>query len=302
MTPAPARRILELARAAGAASIAVVGTSKNAGKSVVIRALLDELARQGTAHGLCSIGRDGEAVDALDGSPKPRFFLRAGVQLALPAALVPRSPALEIVAATDETSALGRIVLARVRAPGAFEIAGPPTAAAVRRIADELVARTGFALVDGAVDRTAALRGGGDAIVVAVGAATAATPELAAEAAGALLARLRLPVAGATADAVRIGGALTADAAAAFVRAGEARPIVVPDATHVAFGGRTFLAIAARLDLRVETPLRPIACSIASFSRDRAFEPRRFAAAVAKRTGLPVVDVYAGTVTAGAAA
>jgi hypothetical protein len=83
--------------------------------------------------------------------------------------------------------------------------------------------------------------------------------------------------------------------AAAFVRARETRPIVVPDATHVAFGGRTFLAFAAKLDLRCERPLRPIACTVASLALERRFEPRAFARAVARRTGLPVFDVFAGT-------
>jgi hypothetical protein len=298
----PAAELLALGRASGAASIAVIGTSKNAGKSVVVAALAAALAREGSAFGLCSTGRDGEAIDAIDGAAKPRFFLRPGATVALPAALVPRTPALEILETTAESGALGRIVLARVRAPGFVEIAGPPTASALRRIADALVARCGYALVDGAVDRIAALRGGADAVVVAVGAATAATPALAVDAVAALVARLRLPVAADGIDAVRIVGALTAEDAAAFVRAGESRPIVVGDATHVAFGGRTFLSLRARLDLRCARALRPIACTVASLSRDRSFEPRAFARAVARRTGLPTFDVYAGTVALAASA
>ncbi len=291
----PAAAILALAGSSGARSLVVVGTSKNAGKSVVIRALADGLARTGRPYGLCSIGRDGEAVDALDGGAKPRFFLRPGAVVALPAALVPRSPALEFLADSGETSALGRILVARVRAPGYVEVAGPPSASALRRVIRALEAIAGFVLVDGAVDRLAALAGGEDAVVVAVGAASAPTLALAADGAAALVARLRLPVRPPGDDVVRIAGALTAADAFELIRRGESRPIVVADATHAAFGGRTFATIAARLDLRVERAIRPVACTVAPLGRDRTFEPEAFARAVAERTGLPTFDVFAST-------
>jgi hypothetical protein len=287
--------LVESARAIGASSIAVVGTSKNAGKTVTVGAIAAALARARTPFGLCSIGRDGEAVDALDATPKPRFFLRPGVTVATATALLPRSPALEIVAATGERSALGPIVLARVRAPATVELAGPPSAAALRRVVRLLFGLgNSFVAIDGAVDRIAALRDGDDAIVAAVGAAGAPTPARAVDDVHALVARLRLRAWDPGRESVRVEGALTALAAAAFARAGERRQIVVRDATRVAFGGRTFLAFAARLDLRCERELRPVACTIASLAAERSFEPRNFLRAVAARTALPAYDVYAG--------
>lgn len=285
--------MLARADAIGASSLAVVGTSKNAGKSVAIGDVARALGARGAPYGLCSIGRDGEAFDALDASAKPRFFLRAGAIVATAAALVPRSPALEILEVTRERSALGAIVLARVRAPGFVEVAGPPSAASLRRIVQRLAAHARFVLIDGAVDRIAALREGGDAIVVAVGAAGAPTMEHAVDDASALVARLRVPPVDAGAPLVRVEGALTAAAAAAFAREGERRQIVVRDATHITFGGRAFLGIAARLDLRCEVALHPIACTVAPRGVERSFEPRAFARAVARRTGLPAYDVYA---------
>jgi hypothetical protein len=288
--------LLTRARAIGASSLAVVGTSKNAGKSVAIAALADALAREGTAFGLATIGRDGEALDALEATSKPRFLLRPGATVATATGLVPRTPALEILSVTNERSALGAIVLARVRAPGFVEIAGPPTASALRRVVAALAARAPFVLVDGAVDRIAALRDGGDAIVVAVGAAGAPTFSHAVDDAAALVARLRLPVVGDARDAVRIDGALTASIAVAHARSGDPRPLVVADPTHVAFGGRTFLELARLLDIRCERSLAPVACTVAPMGPERQFEPRAFARAVAARTGLPTYDVYAGTV------
>ncbi len=289
--------LLARARAIGAPSIAVVGTSKNAGKSVVISALATSLAASRSPFALCSIGRDGEASDALDAGAKPRFFLRPGATFATAAALVPPSPAVEILGVTAERSALGPIVLARVRTPGYIEVAGPPSAAALRRVALALGADGRLVLVDGAVDRIAALRDGEDAIVVAVGTTNAPTPARALDDVEALVARLRLPVADVTRERVEIDGALTAATAAAFARAGESRQIVVADPTHVTFGGRAFLELSARLDLRCERTLRVIACSVAPLGPQHGFEPLSFARAVAARTRLPVVDVYADLIT-----
>ncbi len=292
-----ARALLARARAGGATTLAVVGTSKNAGKSVVVAALARECERVGEAYALASIGRDGEAVDALDAAPKPRFYLRPGACVATAAALVPRTPALEIVRVTEERSALGAIVLARVRAPGFVELAGPPHASALRRIVWELQAYAPLVIVDGAVDRVAALRDGDDAIVVAVGAASAPTLARAVDDVAALVARLALPAVGDAADPVRVAGALTARLMADHARAfGRTRPLVVADPTHVVCGGRTLLELLARVDLRCERTLRPIACTVAPLGRERAFEPRAFARAVAERTGLPTYDVFAQSV------
>jgi len=299
-----AATLLARARAAGSSSLAVVGTSKNAGKSVVVSALADALERSATPYGLCSIGRDGEAADALDGAPKPRFFLRPGATFATAVGLLPRSPAVEIVALTNERSALGTLALARVRAPGYIEIAGPPSASALRRIVRALANRVPFVVIDGAVDRIAALRGGDDAVIIAVGAASAPSLGRAVDEVSALVARLRLPRCdcGDERDVVAIAGALTASAAAQYARLRERRQIVVEDGTHVAFGGRTYLELAAGLDLRCRRPLRPIACTVAPLGPERAFEPRAFARAVALATGLPTYDLYANTVAESGAA
>jgi hypothetical protein len=289
--------LVERARAAGASSLAVVGISKNAGKTVAVGAVAGALSREGARFGLCSIGRDGESSDVLDGAPKPRFYLRAGTNVATAAALLPRSPALEILAHSGEVCALGPIVLARLRAPGFVELAGPPSADALRRVVRALFAHgSEFVAIDGAVDRVAALRDGEDAIVAAAGAASAPTQARAVDEVQALVARLGLRAYDPAREAIVLDGALTAGAAAAFARAGERRQIVVRDGTRVAFGGRAFLALSARLDLRCLRELRPVACTIASIGVERSFEPRSFLEAVAARTGLPAFDVYAGAV------
>ena len=56
--------------------LAFVGLAKNTGKTVALTTLLRELAERGERVGVTSIGRDGEARDAIDRRiAKPRIHL-----------------------------------------------------------------------------------------------------------------------------------------------------------------------------------------------------------------------------------
>lgn len=287
--------LLDLARAAGARDVAVVGTGKNAGKTVVVRALLNAANARGARVGITSVGRDGESVDALDALAKPRFYLAEGTVVATAAATLPTSPASEVIDVTDVATAIGPLLFARVCRPGFYEIAGAPSASGTR-FALERMARyeTDMLLLDGAIDRIAALAGGGEAVVVAVGAATAATIEQAAQRARALVARLSIAAFDPSLPFVRLTGALTAQRAAALIARHETRQIVVRDPTRIVLDGRAFDGFSRALHLRCERPLLPIAVTIASIGRERYFEPRAFAHAVSEAANLPVFDVYAG--------
>ncbi|HEY8321483.1 MAG TPA: hypothetical protein VIG46_06845 [Candidatus Baltobacteraceae bacterium] len=285
--------LLDLALRDGAAAIAVVGTGKNAGKTVTTRALLEAL--RGRCVGLTSIGRDGEAVDIGDASSKPRLRLEPGTIVATARAVLPVSPASEILDTSDLMTAAGPLLYARVRMAAQYELLGAPTASGVRASLDRMRALGAeVTLLDGAVDRVAALAGGDEAIVVATGAATAATVEEAVDDVRALVARLALPVVDEREPALRIDGALTATMVAAFAARGETRQIVVGDPTRIALAGRAFDGAMRRLTLRCERPLRVVAVTVASIGTDRYFEPAGFARAVAAATGLPTFDVYAG--------
>jgi hypothetical protein len=95
-------------------------------------------------------------------------------------------------------------------------------------------------------------------------------------------------------DAVYIDGALTAASAARLIADREHRQVVVGDPTQIALSGKAATNALTRLDVRCRRPLRVVACTIASIGRERSFEPRAFARAVADATGLPAFDVYAG--------
>jgi hypothetical protein len=285
--------LLDIATRDGARGIAVVGTGKNVGKTVTTRALLGAL--RGRCVGLTSIGRDGEAVDIGDALAKPRLYLEPGTILATARAVLPASPASEILATSDLMTAAGPLLYARVRSAAHFEILGAPTASGVRVSLAQMRAHGAeITLLDGAVDRVAALAGGDDAIVVATGAATAATVGDAVEEVRALVARLTVASVDGGEPALRLEGALTATLVAEFLARGETRQIVVRDPTQIALAGKAFDGAARRLRLRCERPLRVVAVTVASIGRDRYFETAAFARAVARATGLPTFDVYAG--------
>lgn len=286
--------LFEVARAAGARSAFVVGTGKNVGKTVAMRAMYGAATRARLCVGLTSIGRDGEAYDAGDAQPKPRLWLSPGTIVATARDVLPRSPAGEILALSDLRTAAGSLALARVMTSSYYELVGPPTASGVRTTVDRLLDHADYTIVDGAVDRVAALAGGNDAIVVACGAAAASTQREAVDDVGALVARLRVPRFDEGRPAIFVDGALTPARAARYIAARERQQIVVRDPTQIALTGKAASHAFAALTLRCERPLKVVAVTVASIGRDRSFEPASFLRDVAGVTGVPAFDVYAG--------
>ena len=284
--------IMQLWNESGASSLFVVGTGKNVGKTVAMRAIYRACIDDGSTCALTSIGRDGEAVDMGDAAPKPRLWLEPSTVVATARDVLPHSPASELLSFTPYATAAGALVYARVHVAAHYELIGPPNASALRAVVHDLSTFAQRTLVDGAVDRIAALAGGDDAIVVACGAGAAQTMSEAVDDVRALVVRLRTP-AYEGGEARKIEGALTPAIIAQLIREGERRAVVVRDPTQITLGGKAALHAYERLAIRCERPLRVIAATVASIGRERVFEPRAFARDVARATGLPTFDVYA---------
>jgi hypothetical protein len=161
--------------------VAVVGLAKNTGKTETLNALLRELRAQGRTVGVTSVGRDGEARDAIDARiEKPAVTLAAGSLVASTDALL-RASALpyELLEQTGLRTPLGRVLIARLTCEGAVEVAGPGAAQDVRAVADAMLAHGAeLVLVDGAIDRRAASSPAVcDGVVLATGAVLAEEPE-----------------------------------------------------------------------------------------------------------------------------
>jgi hypothetical protein len=282
--------LLELARTANAGSIFVVGIGRDVGKTTALRAVYGAACEAGVRIGLASSG--------VAATRKPRLWLEPQTVFVTTRGGLARAPAAELIKLSRLRSPTGVLLYARVASSGFYELAGPPTASGVREIVDGLASLSGMALIDGAVDRVAALAGSDGAIVVSCGAAAAKTMQEAVDEIAALVARLRVPRFDAAEPAVQLDGALTASHAAALIAARETRQIVVRDPTQIALSGKAGARAIAQLRIRCRRPLRVIAATVASIGPERTFEPRAFAGAVAKATGLPAFDVYAGTRTA----
>jgi hypothetical protein len=161
--------LYDLWETGGSRSVIVVGTAKNVGKTTTVAALLEVAEGRGLRVGLTSIGRDGEAFDAVDDAPKPRIFVRPGTVVAAGRALLPHARAIEILE-EHERSALGPIVFYRSKLPQHVEISGAPTARAMRSVIERLLALgTDRVIVDGAIDRVAVASSGRDCLIVATG-------------------------------------------------------------------------------------------------------------------------------------
>lgn len=288
------RAIVDLATADGTRSLFVVGIGKNVGKTVTARAAYEAAYARNLRVGVASVGRDGESADIADGAPKPRLFLRPGTVFATAREALPRSPAVELLERSALQTAAGPLLFARVVQAAHYELIGPPSASGVRDVVAVLGACCDAIVIDGAIDRVAALAGLDGSIVIAAGASAAATMNEAVDAIGALARRLRVAAYDPNREALEIAGALTPARAAQLIAARETRQIVVRDPTQIALTGRAAAHAFDRLLIRCRRPLRVVAATVASIGRERSFDPRAFARAVAAATGLPTFDVYAG--------
>jgi hypothetical protein len=285
--------LLQLWEASAARSLVVVGTGKNVGKTVTLRAIYRACVQRNLVCGLTSIGRDGEAVDIVYALAKPRIWLDRQTVVATARDVLPRSPASEMLALSHHVTAAGPLAYARVRSAAHYELVGPPSASALRAVVGDLLALCPRVLIDGAIDRIAALAGAQDAVVVACGAAAARTLDEAVDDVHALVSRLQVPRFDGGDEPLHIEGALTPALTARLIRARERRAIVVRDPTQIVLAGKAALHAFEHLTIRCERPLHVIAATIASIGRERTFDPRAFAHEVARATRLPTFDVYA---------
>jgi hypothetical protein len=141
-----------------AARVALVGLAKNTGKTVTLGAILSELEARGETIGVTSIGRDGEATDAIDDAiAKPPIRLPAMALVATTDRLLERSDVrAEVPVRTEHRTPLGRVVVARLLERGTVEVAGPVAAQDVGEVVETMRRLgAGRVMVDGSIDRRA---------------------------------------------------------------------------------------------------------------------------------------------------
>jgi hypothetical protein len=192
-------RFLQIARLEGLRSLALVGLSKNAGKTTCLNHLIRAWQQAGNPRplALTSIGRDGEKEDVLNGQPKPRIYIHSGTYLATAESSLSRCDALlDILALSGIRTNFGEVVICKALSDGYVELAGPSQASDLLECERILRAQDPalFFVVDGALSRRAQAGGGlTQALILAVGAETSANPEELAEITAHALTLLSVP-------------------------------------------------------------------------------------------------------------
>jgi hypothetical protein len=138
-------------------TIAIVGLSKNAGKTTVLNALVRRFS--GRLHlGLMSIGVDGEERDAWSGREKPVIPVLEGMLVASASMALDVNPGhWEILESCGIDSTMGEVFLARAKQETRVKLAGIPTREKALK-ATRLLKEAGadLVLLDGAYDRKSA--------------------------------------------------------------------------------------------------------------------------------------------------
>lgn len=192
--------LFDLAGLENLQSLALIGMSKNAGKTTCLNHIIAswQASDQMRPLALTSIGRDGETEDILSGRAKPRIYIPAGTLIASAEGALQRSDALlEILELTNIRTAFGEVIICRALSDGYVELAGPGASEEMASISDLLRQHSPDCLfiIDGALSRRSQAGSGvSEAVILAVSAGTSAVPEILAEKTAFALELLQTPL------------------------------------------------------------------------------------------------------------
>jgi hypothetical protein len=136
---------------------AIVGMTKNVGKTVTLNYLIRKFELSGVITGLVSAGYDGESFDRLNLKSKPRIYAPKNSFVATAKACFEAAEAdLEMIEQSSYSTPLGPVYLGKVRRAGNIELAGPASASGLKALLNAmLVLGAEHVLVDGAINRLA---------------------------------------------------------------------------------------------------------------------------------------------------
>ncbi len=136
-------------------SVSVVGMEKNTGKTECLKYILKHCAEIHHPIGITSIGLDGETCDQVTQTAKPEIILSQGdVFVTSEKHYRERKLVSEILELSQQRTALGRLVTARVILPGKVILSGPTSTIWLRQIIDNM-SQYGIetTFIDGALSR-----------------------------------------------------------------------------------------------------------------------------------------------------
>ncbi|NLC39330.1 MAG: hypothetical protein GX763_00240 [Clostridiaceae bacterium] len=177
-----AAELIKLSGLDDLSSLAIIGLSKNAGKTTSLNHLIRAWTEEGMERplALTSVGRDGEAEDIVSGICKPRIYLPKGHLLATSVASLRRCDGLvDIRELSGIRSAFGEIVIGKMLSDGYVELAGPSQASELKLCEGLLREEEADCLyiVDGALSRRSPAGGGvTEGVILAVSYGKSASP------------------------------------------------------------------------------------------------------------------------------
>ncbi len=136
---------------------AIIGMTKNVGKTVTFNHLVRQFMKTGIILGLVSAGYDGERFDRLTLKDKPRIYAPEDAYIATAKACFEAAEAgLELIEASSVSTPLGSVYLARVKESGLVELAGPGSISGLQELTGRMFNfGANHVLVDGAINRLA---------------------------------------------------------------------------------------------------------------------------------------------------
>lgn len=136
-----------------ASPVTVIGLCKNAGKTTVMRRLMEELEDE--CLGLTSVGRDGEATDLVTGTEKPDLYIKKGDLFATGRGMMRLCDGtLEVAALTGVMTPVGEVVIFRALSDGYVQLAGPSAAGQLPPLCEQFAALgADRVIIDGAAGR-----------------------------------------------------------------------------------------------------------------------------------------------------
>lgn len=136
-------------------SMSIIGNYKNVGKTTTLNYILKECISENVILGITSIGVDGEGVDSVTNTYKPRIYVNRNTIIATASSLVLGSDITkEILELTNITTPLGNIVIFKSLSDGYIELAGPSINTQIKYVCDRLKHYgADLSIVDGALSR-----------------------------------------------------------------------------------------------------------------------------------------------------
>ncbi|WP_170074447.1 hypothetical protein [Paraclostridium dentum] len=136
-------------------SMSIIGNYKNVGKTTTLNYILKECISENVILGITSIGVDGEGVDSVTNTYKPRIYVNRNTIIATASSLVLGSDITkEILEITNITTPLGNIVIFKSLSDGYIELAGPSINTQIKYVCDRLKHYgADLSIVDGALSR-----------------------------------------------------------------------------------------------------------------------------------------------------